>query len=100
VSIRFPRLKENAATPPTLKRAFSDFTSKLLLHERGHVSNAIDTAKRIKAGIGALQPQSHCTEVDRAANELGYSQLKEAQEWDTDYDARTRHGETQGASLP
>ena len=100
ITITFPRLSETADIPAAVKQAFADYTQKLLLHEKGHAQNAIDTAKRIDDGIAALRPQGTCPQLGRDANSLGYSLLEAAKQWDADYDLRTRHGATQGARFP
>jgi len=100
VAITFPRLSETAAIPASVRQAFTAYTEKLLVHEKGHAQNAIDTAKRIEDGIVALGPQGACSDLGRTANSLGYSLIAAANQWDIDYDRRTRHGATQGARFP
>jgi predicted secreted Zn-dependent protease len=100
VTITFPRLSGTADVPGAVKQAFADYTQKLLLHEKGHAQNAIDTARRIDDGIAALRPQHNCSELGRAANRLGYSLIEAANQWDIDYDRRTQHGASQGARFP
>jgi len=98
VMITMPRLAANAPAP--LARAFTEYTEKLLLHERGHGQNGIDTARRIEDGIRILPPQRTCDELGRIANALGESRLKDGASLDVEYDARTQHGRTQGAHFP
>jgi|ERR1043166_3857546 predicted secreted Zn-dependent protease len=100
VAIQFPRLKETPETPEPLKRAFAEFTTKLLMHERNHGGNAIDTAKSVEAGIRALPPQAKCADLERTGQELAQSLVKKANQWDRDYDERTRHGATEGVRFP
>jgi predicted secreted Zn-dependent protease len=85
------------STPAALGEAFANYTKTLLLHERGHVQNGIDIAKRIEDRIGAMPPERSCTRLGQAANELGQSLIKEGNRQDIDYDARTQPGKTQGA---
>ena len=100
VTITFPRLSETAKISAVVVRAFADYSEKLLLHEKGHAQNGIDTARRIDDGIAALRLQSTWADLGRAANRLGYSLIEAAKQWDIDYDLRTRHGATQGARFP
>lgn len=100
VAITMPRLATNASVPAPLASAFTEYTEKLLLHERGHGQNGIDTARRIEDGIRVLPPQRTCGELGRAANALGDSLIKEGSRLDVEYDARTQHGRTQGAHFP
>jgi predicted secreted Zn-dependent protease len=100
VTITFPRLSETAEIPAAVRQAFAAYSERLLVHEKGHARNAIETATRIDAGIAALGPQGACAELDQVANRLGYSLVEKAKQWDTDYDQRTHHGATQGARFP
>ena len=100
VIITFPRLNDTASIPAPVRKAFVDYTEKLLIHEKGHAQNAIDTARRIEDGIGALAPQGGCSDLGRTANKLGFSRIDDAKQWDIDYDLRTRHGASQGARFP
>lgn len=100
VTIAFPRLQTDAATPADLKASFDKYTDKLMLHEKGHVQNAIDIAKRIETGIRALPPEASCALLAATANKLGHALIKEANQADVDYDARTQHGRTQGVKFP
>ncbi len=99
-TITFPRLQTDAATPEALKASFADYADKLMLHEKGHVQNAIDIAKRIETGIRELPPEATCALLAAAANKLGHALIKEANQADIDYDARTQHGRTQGVKFP
>lgn len=100
VAILFPRLKQDASISAALRQAFDTFAENLLLHERGHADNAIDAGKRIENAIRTMAPERNCPDLARAANALGHSLVKEANQWDIDYDARTRHGATQGVKFP
>ena len=99
-SIVMPRLAAETEAPPALTRAFADYTEKLLVHERGHVKNGVDIARRIEDGIRVLPPRRSCDELARSANALGDSLLKEGNRMDVEYDARTQHGLTQGVRFP
>jgi predicted secreted Zn-dependent protease len=99
-TIKFPRLKTDQATPDDLKQAFAAYSDKLMLHEKGHVQNAIDIAKRIEAGIAALPPEPTCAALAAVANKLAHALIKEANQMDIEYDRRTQHGRTQGVRFP
>jgi predicted secreted Zn-dependent protease len=99
-TIAFPRLQSDANTPAELKASFANYAEKLMLHEKGHVQNAIDAARRIETGIRALPPEPTCALLEAAANKLAHALIKEANQADIDYDARTQHGRTQGVRFP
>ena len=98
VTITMPRLKPGS--PADLARTFSEFTDKLREHEEGHAQNGIDIGSRIEAAIRDIKPYPTCEELGRAANALGDRLVKEANQNDVEYDARTQHGRTQGARFP
>ena len=99
-TIAMPQLKADASTPAALVRAFADYSEKLLQHEKLHVRNAIDIARRIENVIRATVPERTCNLLGRFANSLGDRLLKEAVEKDRDYDDRTDHGRKDGARFP
>ena len=100
VTIIFPRLKDTASIPAEVVQAFAKYTEKLMVHEKGHAQNAIDTTGKIEHEIRKLASRSSCHELEEQANSLARSLVKEANQWDVDYDLRTRHGATQGARFP
>ena len=54
ILIRFPRLRADAGTPPSLKQAFAAYTDKLMSHQNGHMQKIVETARQIEIGIGGL----------------------------------------------
>lgn len=94
-----PRLKSDAASAE-LTDAFALFADKLLAHERGHVQNGVDIARRIEDGIRKLPPERSCDQLGRIANAFGEGLLEEGRRLDVEYDARTQHGRGQGARFP
>lgn len=88
----------NAASP--VRREFSDYINKLRLHELGHVQIARSAAQQIDTEITALPSMSSCSELERAANQLGQRLLDQARQQGRRYDEATGHGRTQGAWLP
>lgn len=98
VTTTMPRLKPDL--PVGLARTFSEYTDKLREHEEGHAQNGIEIGKRIEAAIRDMQPHPTCDALSRAANALGDRLIKEANQMDVEYDARTQHGRTQGARFP
>jgi predicted secreted Zn-dependent protease len=100
VTIKLPRLKPDAGTPPGVTRSFTDYVQKLSAHEEGHAEIAIETARRIEKAILDTQPQPTCDAIGRTANAHGQSLIKEANRKNIDYDERTDHGRSQGARFP
>jgi predicted secreted Zn-dependent protease len=101
ITITLPQLKTTPAPPPELARAFAAYIEKVLVHEKGHGENGIEIARRVKSAIGKLSPRPTCDELVRDANAIGNRIVKEeGVRLDVDYDDRTRHGRTQGATFP
>jgi predicted secreted Zn-dependent protease len=100
VAITLPRLNPDTDASEDLKKSFANFADKLRLHEEQHGRHAIEIAKRIETGIAALPPEGTCERLGQVANDLGYALIKEANQQDLDYDARTQHGRTEGVIFP
>jgi predicted secreted Zn-dependent protease len=100
IAYAFPRLAPHSSAPSALRRAFADYLERLLVHEKGHGQTALDIAKRIEDGIRTLPSAPTCSALEVMANDLGHSLIKEANQLDIEYDARTEHGRTQGARFP
>ena len=100
VTVTFPRLKADASTPPALRNAFGNYTAKLMVHEKGHAQTGINIARRIETGIRALAPEPNCTVLAGVANRLGHTLDGQGSRADDEYDTRTQHGATQGATFP
>jgi predicted secreted Zn-dependent protease len=100
VRYSFPRLSSDSSTPLDVRRAFARYLERLLVHEKGHAQNAIEIARRIEDGIHGLPAAPTCASLNTVANSLGQSLIKEANQLDIEYDARTDHGRTQGARFP
>jgi predicted secreted Zn-dependent protease len=98
IDITMPRLKEDSSA--ALARAFNEFSEKLLAHEEGHAQTGIEIGKRIEVAIRDMPPQQTCDALGHAANALGDRLIKEGNQMDVEYDARTQHGRTQGARFP
>jgi len=100
INIIMPRLVPDAAVPAELSRSFETYSAALLVHERGHGQFGIDAAKRIEAGLVKLPAEPNCERMGQVANEFGHKVIQEMSQQDVEYDAKTNHGETQGARFP
>lgn len=81
-TIHVPRLRNTPETPVALSRAFQRHVEKLVLHETAYVQAAVEAARRIEAGMQALEPEIDCEGLARRANALGQSILDEAKQKD------------------
>jgi predicted secreted Zn-dependent protease len=92
VDVHFPRWTHPAAAPAAVAAAWSRFARALAVHESGHASYA---RARLPFIVRAIKGAT-CRTADAAAR----AQLQVIRRHDVAYDARTNHGETQGAHFP
>ena len=70
----------------------------LLTHEKGHHKLAIDAAEEIERTIRKMPSFSTCDLLEKNANNIVLESINKLRRLQKDYDKRTNHGETQGAS--
>ncbi len=78
---------------------FAVYLQALRSHELGHYQHALTIGREIDRAILALPTFDNCAALESRANQLGYKILADHRLDDAEYDARTEHGKTQGASL-
>lgn len=98
IEIVIPEL--DAAAPADVRRRFDTYIDRLMVHERGHSTHSVAAAREIEPALLNIAPMPTCRQTAKAANELANSILLKQKEIDKEYDARTRHGATQGAYFP
>jgi len=79
---------------------FNHYLPALKKHELGHLQIAQETAKKIDKTLLAHPALPSCELLKTALNANGMALTEEAKTQDVQYDAQTRHGQTQGAYLP
>jgi predicted secreted Zn-dependent protease len=72
---------------------------KLVLHEKGHHKLAVKMAKKIESAISDMPAETNCSALEKKANAIGHGYISELDVLNKQYDQRTSHGKTQGASL-
>lgn len=95
-----PRWDGHTSAPRTLRDAWDAYVEKLAAHERTHGDLARRTAEDLELALLNLPGKRYCEEVGKDANDLAKNAVKELQRQDAEYDARTRHGYTEGAVFP
>lgn len=93
-----PRL-ESADPESGLMSIWNKWYPALIEHEKGHAITAIQIAHEIDASILLLPEYQSCKALTRDANETGHRLLDKLRQMDREYDEKTDHGKTQGASL-
>lgn len=91
--ITLPRLATPEALTPAALRNWDRYMAALIRHEQGHVKNALEQAPKV---VDAIWKARDCAAVDAA----GDAALAVLAKQDLKYDARTRHGVSQGARYP
>ncbi len=86
--------------PDDVRQTFDRYVTALRRHEMGHYQFALNAAEQIDRQILALPPQATCTLLESTANGIGRRILDEAIREEIEYDRRTRHGQTEGVTLP
>jgi len=67
-------------------------------HENGHKAIGMEVARKIETGLRRLRSRS-CSDIEAKANEYGDNMIKRMREMHQMNDAKTNHGETEGAFL-
>jgi predicted secreted Zn-dependent protease len=92
IVVSFPRWTHPAGAPAALASDWERYTRALVRHEQGHVDYAVARDPFVLRAIR----RATCSTADAAAR----AQLNLIRAHDVAYDARTRHGATQGAHFP
>lgn len=108
-SCRIERVTVTVKTTYTLPRLTSSYSDidriwgkwypNLLKHEQGHKNLAAGIAQQIESAIYNMGNRNNCTQLEQDANAIGQQFIKQLNKLDIEYDERTKHGETEGASL-
>ncbi|HJV65470.1 MAG TPA: DUF922 domain-containing protein [Geomonas sp.] len=83
----------------SLLSSWHDYMVHLKQHEFGHKEIAVKSAGEINEVLASLQNFRNESDLEKEAKRRTDAKLRELKELQVAYDARTRHGETQGAVL-
>jgi len=100
VTITLPRWHGWADESVPLVRHWRRYLDALKVHETGHRDTGFRAANDITEELSALPPKPTCDEAELAANTAAAAVLERYRAVDTEYDADTRHGASQGAVFP
>lgn len=100
VTITLPRWRGWADENDPLVKHWRRYLDALKEHETGHRDTGFRAATDITEELPALPPKPTCEEAEEAANAAARAVLERHRARDTEYDAETRHGATQGAVFP
>lgn len=94
-----PKWRGEAKGAASLKTRWQTFVDALKRHEDGHKDHGLAAGREIEAALLAAKPASNCEELAMAANSTAEAIVKKFQKLDQDYDRKTDHGGSQGATL-
>lgn len=96
LEITLPSWQPIGPTTPALRRQWLEFREALLEHELQHRALALQAAREVRQALHDLPPDS-CDSLQSRANAAANAVLDRTAQANRDYDARTRHGQTEGA---
>jgi predicted secreted Zn-dependent protease len=99
ITMTLPALNTTGVSADMLKR-FNTFMEKTVLHESGHVEVALQGARDYQRALGNFPPVSSCEGLKIQLSDLFRRSFDAIDSANTDYDAKTQHGLTQGAVFP
>lgn len=91
-TVTLPRLADEARLSRPVRERWARYYRALLEHEHGHIGYAYAQRDAVLAALKGATCET--------ANDAGKAALDRIRAHDRDYDARTRHGATQGAVFP
>ena len=94
-----PRRTVPANQPDNLAAQWERYMAALTLHEHGHGQNAIDHAKALYATLRAHRVFATSQALEEFIRAEGDKCIADANAYDVEYDRKTKHGATQGATL-
>jgi predicted secreted Zn-dependent protease len=98
--VRLPVLAPDAALPPALRERWDAFATLLETHEAGHVDTYVAGAQMLQDAFAQVEPATNCDELRAALADLSTAAIAAVRAADGEYDRRTDHGRTQGATFP
>ncbi len=100
VEFRLPRWVNYASGTAALKKKWEAYMQSLRQHENGHKDIGVKAAVEIERSIAELESAETCDDLAERANQLGRRIISENAATESEYDAQTNFGESQGAVFP
>jgi predicted secreted Zn-dependent protease len=98
LSVRYPAWNDSAAASASVREEWSRFVTALKAHEGNHAAIDIRGANKLASGLRDLV-SPFCANLQADAQRLATSVREWIKSENEQYDARTRHGAAEGASL-
>jgi len=98
VSVTLPRWTPPATASAQLRQSWQTYLQNVKRHEAGHRAIAEGNARDLTAALVALRGPT-CDQVWSEASRTAEKIVADGRATNRDYDARTKHGQTQGVEL-
>jgi predicted secreted Zn-dependent protease len=99
ITITLPRWIPPTNTPPEVRTAWAKYIAALEVHEAGHADLAIAAAAEMHKRVTAIGNDLDCITLRTRVQSECQAVLDSHRAQEKDYDRRTRHGATQGATF-
>jgi predicted secreted Zn-dependent protease len=99
ITITLPRWVAPTNTPAEVRAAWAKYLAALEVHEAGHADLAIAAAADMHKRVKEIEGDLDCNALRTRVQTECQAALDSHRAQEKDYDRRTRHGATQGASL-
>lgn len=96
----FPVWTGRARASTWLQARWDAFIANLKLHENGHLQHGMQAAQAIRHVIDRIGRAPECATLGKQIDAYAQDAIARATHADAQYDFDTRHGATQGATLP
>lgn len=100
ITITMPRWVPPTNAPETVKAIWQKYSTALGQHEAGHAAIALAAAAEAQKRVKEIGEGADGDSLKKQINDLAQGVVEAHRQRDREYDERTRHGTTQGASLP
>lgn len=100
ITMTLPRWTPPTNAPAAVVHIWTNYYAALLRHEVGHGQMASAAADELQRRVKSSGGAGDCESLKRILNGLGETVVAEFRQKDREYDERTRHGATDGATLP
>ncbi len=99
ITITLPRWIPPTNTPPEVRAAWAKYIAALEVHETGHADLAIAAAAEMHKRVNEIGSDLDCITLRTRVQNECQAVLDSHRAQEKDYDRRTRHGATQGATF-
>jgi predicted secreted Zn-dependent protease len=93
-------LLTSSGVPTDTHNRFDTFIEKTVQHESGHVEITLQGAREYQRALGNYPAAPNCDALNAQLNDLFRQHFDSIQRANREYDAKTKHGRTQGAVFP